>query len=147
MISSDPVHPHTCLHCGITFSNYGMFAKRNHEQHCIPCDEQHCIPDNEDCEVDEPCEDIVEEVLDDAVEQLCTPTVCGLDDFEHLTQFLTLGRCHCNKEELQVVKFVHMAHDGYGVSRHFSERMLEYCKSTGGSNVHLRQTHGSGAWR
>jgi hypothetical protein len=65
------------------------------------------------------------------------PVNVGLDDFEHLTQFMDTGRCVCTNAELQLVKFVVMAQGGYGVSRHFSEGMLAYCKASGGKNVHL----------
>ena len=64
----------------------------------------------------------------------------GLDNFEHLTQFLNTGRCVCTEEELQLVRFVHMAHGGYGTSREFSEGMLAYTKESGGKNVHLPDT-------
>ena len=140
MNASKPVRPHTCLQCGITFSNYGVFAKRNHEVHCNPCDDLvHSADDDNDdeCDVPEPSDDFQPQRLNSAVETVCTP---GLEDFQHLNQFLTMGRCPCTEEELQVVKFVNMAHEGYGVSRHFSETMLNYCKSTGGLNVHLPDT-------
>jgi hypothetical protein len=61
----------------------------------------------------------------------------SLEDFNHLMQFMSYGRCICSDAELQLVKFVQMAHGGYGVSRQFSEGMLEYCKASGGKNVHL----------
>jgi hypothetical protein len=63
-----------------------------------------------------------------------------LDNFEHLMQFMEAGRCVCSEAELQLVKFVHMAHGGYGVSRHFSDGMLDYVKASGGKNIHLPDT-------
>ena len=68
------------------------------------------------------------------------PSANGLRNFDHLTQFLELGRCVCSDEELQLVKFVHMSHGGYGVSRNFSEGMLAYAKASGGRNFHLPDT-------
>jgi hypothetical protein len=65
-----------------------------------------------------------------------------VDDFEHLNQFMATGRCVCTESELQLVRFIHMSHAGYGVSRAFSVGMLEYCKQAGGSNIHLPASWG-----
>ena len=86
-------------------------------------------------EVDD--EDAVFGAQADGMQARRVPIVDGLDNFEHLTQFLKNGRCVCSDEELQLVKFMHMAQGGYGVSRHFSEGMLDYCKASGGRNLHL----------
>jgi hypothetical protein len=96
----------------------------------VPCED-----DDDAGEVDMVAVDIQ---IPDAVPDV--PQEANLEDFEHLTQFLDTGRCICTDAELQLVKFVQMAHNGYGVSRHFTEGMLEYCKATGGKNMHLPDT-------
>ena len=68
--------------------------------------------------------------------------VCSLDDFDHLNQYMAAGRCVCTEAQLQLVKFIHMAHGGYGVSRAFSVGMLEYSKEAGGQNLHLPDSWG-----
>ena len=40
----------------------------------------------------------------------------------------------------QLVKFVQMAHHGHGMSREHTERLLAYCKASGGGNIHLPDT-------
>ena len=114
---------------------------RNHHRLCVGV----AMDDSEDDLVDASEDenevyDVHDEPLDviPAYEDVCdVPVNVGLSDFEHLTQFTDTGRCVCTEAELQLVKFVVMAQGGYGVSRHFSEGMLAYCKGAGGKNVHL----------
>jgi hypothetical protein len=116
---------------------------RNHERRCVHPDAVDAVVGNstnvEDLLMDEVVDDDDAVVLApaDGIEDRRVPCVDGLDNFDHLTQFLKTGRCVCSEEELQLVKFMHMAQDGYGVSRHFSKGMLEYCKGSGGQNLHL----------
>jgi hypothetical protein len=63
-------------------------------------------------------------------------------DFDHLMQFLNSGRLACTESDLQLVKFMHMAQGGYGVSRAFSVAMLEYSKQSGGANMLLPDSWG-----
>lgn len=108
---------------------------RNHVRECIGGGEDH---HSSSSDTDE-CLSVA-----DTDDDMClaeslpiTPNIAGLDDFAHLTKFLETGRCPCTAEELQLVKFIHMSHGGYGVSRSFSKGMLKYCKASGGRNLLL----------
>ena len=132
-----------CTACGLEFPPCGRYAMRNHTRTCsgfeVGMGSEEDIVNALDgdpmlLEVD----DIVGggEEIDDIV---------GDDegvDFEHLTQFLDTGRIACTESELQLVKFMHMAHGGYGVSRAFSVGMLEYSKQSGGANMLLPDSRG-----
>ena len=126
-----------CPDCGVAYNRTGLYAMRNHERHCLARVSDTGSDEHEDEDnFDEPLEVSVEfDVVNDPV-----INVVGVDDFDHLTQFLQLGRCVCTDAERQLVQFVHMAQEGYGVSRHFSETMLKYSKASGGLNVHLPDT-------
>jgi hypothetical protein len=117
---------------------------RNHKRICIHDHEEVMESDADDYEevlydVDHnnhrsSLNDIAEEPMDASA----VPVVVSLvDDWQQLTQFLQHGRCVCSEGDLQLVKFISMAHRGYGVSRSYSEGMLDYAKESGGSNVHL----------
>ena len=143
-----------CLVCGVTVTVHSNKAFFNHNRVCVGHGAD-CFAEVEGRPPDDVCMDDVDEGVgfmndvdegvgadsqaeeEDVMEPVRTPVVHGLDNFEHLTQFLTTGRCVCTDAEMQLVKFVHMAHGGYGVSRHFSEGMLECCKASGGKNLHL----------
>jgi hypothetical protein len=119
----------------------GKQSLRNHEHYCQGPDDEDILDVN-----------MVEEIHMDVADDDLRPQACvgedvprsaaavGLENFDHLTQFLSTGRCVCTEEELQLIKFVHMAHGGYGTSREFSEGMLAYVKESGGKNVHLPDT-------
>ena len=79
-------------------------------------------------------------VIADDVEVARVVVDNGLENFDHLMQFLENGRCKCTEEDMQLIKFVHMAQGGYGTSREFSEGMLAYSKEAGGKNMFLPDT-------
>ena len=130
-----------CPRCGEIITTSSWYTKRNHER---SCSDAVCLHDamTMDMEEDANLVDAEEDdnLVDDAHEPSATPDVHDLDNFDHMTQFLRNGRCGFTDSELQLLKFVHMAHDGYGVSRHFSEGMLLYCRRSGGQNTLLPDT-------
>ena len=136
----------SCARCGVLVENQNRWSQRNHDRNCVPNAGLQCSDDvNMELEVTD-----ANPLLDAEVPVLCheegpvvprhNREVNGWDelcDFDHINQFMKTGRCICNDAELQLVKFVHMAHGGYGASRSFTMGMLEYCKAAGGQNVHL----------
>jgi len=124
-----------CAACGQLIQRSNNMSLRNHQRVCGGAER-----DTEDALEDLPDEEGSVDLADEegyAFREEPTPEVHGLDNFNHLNQFLSTGRCVCTDAEMQLIKFVHMAHGGYGVSRNFSEGMLEYCKESGGRNFHL----------
>ena len=145
----DHVRAHVCCsRCGTHIENVSRFAMRNHARNCVFQGHSSTSTGNDDVDMAD-AEEMVHpsdaEVLPTnpfiADEEGTAAAIdAGWDDlgnFEHLTQFMGTGRCICNDAQTQLIKFVHMAHGGYGVSRAFSIGMLEYCKESGGKNVHL----------
>jgi hypothetical protein len=126
-----------CTACGLELELSGRYAMRNHMRSCSAIEggiesEEEIVNalDRDAVVLDEDDivgggQPIVEERDDEGV------------NFEFLTQFLHTGRVVCNESELQLVKFMHMAQKGYGVSRAFSVGMLEYSKQSGGANMLL----------
>ena len=131
-----------CPGCGVFVTIQTSQSMRNHHRQClgdgVGLEEVLTDSENDDVHDDDypMCSELLPHENDD-YDGHAVPVVPGLDDFDHLTQFLETGRCLCTDGELQLVKFFVMAHGGYGCSRHFSEGMLEYSKQAGGRNVHL----------
>jgi hypothetical protein len=127
-----------CRGCGCTVTMCSPFSMRNHLRKCAgdegDSDEELINQLNEDVQMVEMEEDERPLVNQDVRME---GVVKGLKDFEHLTQFLETGRCVVSDAEMQLVKFMHMSHGGYGVSRAFSVGMLQFCKEAGGKNMHL----------
>jgi hypothetical protein len=108
---------------------------------CVPSENEGSVPDPDELlYTSDDSQDLAPGMMGVENEPLLPRVIQGLDDFDHLTQFLDTGRCPCTDAELQLIKFVHMAHGGYGVSRAFTEGMLQYCKEAGGANCILPDT-------
>ena len=139
-----------CHDCGQYVTILNQFSRRNHRDRCAihathESEEEIVNASGEDVNMVEP-EDIPVFGAADGVERVLRTRSNGvmttLDDFDHLNQYMRTGRCECSENELQLVKFVHMAHCGYGVSRAFSVGMLKYAKESGGANLHLPDSWG-----
>ena len=129
--------------CLQTFEISGKMSLRNHKHFCGGAVDPAAVHPEEDILDLNFVEEIDMEVVDAAVGDVrpnAGADVKGLENFEHLMSFLGTGRIVCTDNELQLIKFVHMAHGGYGTSREFSEGMLAYVKESGGKNVHLPDT-------
>ena len=125
-----------CRYCGEKVVVNGTFSMRNHERNCALSTFDRDSDDDVLFEPLEPATPLDLEAIDDPR----LDVVCADEDYDHLHQFMSLGRCHCSEAELQLVKFVNMAQEGYGVSRQFSRTMLNYAKASGGLNNHLPDT-------
>ena len=135
-----------CTKCLLMVSITGAMSIRNHKRMCPGADVRPESATFNEAAVDDTTgilEDGVIYGLNEGNEPLVPPprpSVNGTRYFSHITQFLRMGRCECSEQDLQLAKFVHMAHGGYGVSRTFSEGMLAYAKDSGGRNFHLPDT-------
>ena len=149
-----------CPYCGRLVANHNKFSKTNHNRSCggtVPVDSEDdivdCLGDDvtmvgaaDNGDIDDT--DGVTAVL--MVRQADVEHggdehagfIHGLKDFEHLNQFMHIGRCECTDNDMQLMRFMFMAQCGYGVSRAFSVGMLEYAKQSGGRNVHLPDSWG-----
>jgi hypothetical protein len=132
-----------------------MYAMRNHMRNCVAVggldsgvDISSALGEDGDVDMVDMEEDMedMEEDMEEDTGVLTAPSgkgvVTSLDDFEHLNQFMATGKLICTEDELQLVKFVHMSHAGYGVSRAFCVGMLDYSKQSGGKNMHLPDSWG-----
>ena len=135
-----------CIDCGQVFTIANKYSRANHRQFCYLQNAPHDSEEEivaalgEDVLMVDPVDNgLVGEVngVHAAMGMRCRGKMSRLEDFDHLNQFMATGRCACSDDELQLVKFLHMAHCGYGVSRAFSIGMLQYAKESGGKNVHL----------
>jgi hypothetical protein len=138
-------NPRVCDQCGREVSIYNCYSMRNHVRVCTETGD---LDSEEDivnaCESDVNMVDTEEDPrpLMPGDLDASTTSNCYLNDFDHLNQYMETGRCVCTEAQLQLVKFIHMAHGGYGVSRAFSVGMLEYSKEAGGQNLHLPDSWG-----
>ena len=140
-----------CHTCGKYVTILNQFSRRNHRERCHveqPHESEDEIVNGAEEEVllvgpeDNAIFTAADGVEAAVLQRTAKGVMTTLEDFDHLTQFMNTGRCVCTEHELQLVKFVHMAHCGYGVSRAFSVGMLKYAKESGGANVHLPDSWG-----
>ena len=136
-----------CARCGVFVAMSNRWSQRNHDRTCVP---------NEDVGLDDIVKMELEEgdsspLLDAEAPVLCNEEApvasrhkrkghdgwADLDNFDELNAFMGTGRCSCNDAELQLIKFWHMAHSGYGCSRAFTAGMLQFSKDAGGKNMYL----------
>ena len=123
-----------CRLCGNVVVMCSRHSMRNHLRLCKGEAENSDESMSDDNADDDMFADNVAPVV-----ELTRPLRVGadFDDYDHLDQFMKMGRVQCSEADKQLVKFVHMSCTGYGVSRNFSAAMLRYAKESGGRNVHL----------
>ena len=133
-----------CPGCGVLVENTNRYAMRNHIRNCVAeggYDSEEDIMNAMDVDVERmDAEEFNAACSGDA--GVAPVAATDFANFEHLNQFMGTGRCVPNTAEMQLVRFMHMAHAGYGVSRAFSVGMLKYCKEAGGQNVFLPDSWG-----
>ena len=141
--SDDGATPSMCRRCGEVVVRFNRHSMCNHERTCAGELERVSSDDGSDDDdvsmlgVDD---DVNPVIAGGSSRPVACPHLTGFDDYEHLTQFLRMGRFHCSQAERQLIQFVHMNHGGYGVSRSFSRGLLKYSKDAGGKNMHLPDT-------
>jgi hypothetical protein len=133
-----------CPGCGEVVENTNRYAMRNHIRNCVAeggYDSEEDIMNAMDVDVERMD---AEEFNASGIGEAGVAPVAATDfsNFEHLNQFMDTGRCDPTCSQMQLIRFMHMAHSGYGVSRSFSVSMLKYCKDAGGQNVFLPDSWG-----
>ena len=117
-----------CLGCGQYVHMQGMYSMRNHLRRCavnVPHEsEEDIVQSLGDDVAMVDAEDNGGFAAADGVPAVLSTrhlgVITGLDDFDHLNEYMNIGRLECSEQEMQLMKFMHMNHSGYGVSRAFS---------------------------
>ena len=123
-----------CNGCGVSVNIYNSKSMRNHERVCAYPEVMESDDDEYTvlCNAEHGNRSSLNAFLEEPMVALCVPVVSALvDDYPHLTQFCHRPEWVCSEGELQLVKFMSMTQCGYGVSRNFSEGLLEYAKASG----------------